>query len=241
MPVEGTGLRGTFGSIHVLRLVEKDINVAVKVVDESSSQLAVACEVKIMKLVSHHPHFPVLYGLLDPHSIVMEDLGWRDERGNYCVSTIQNTIGNSKLSHVQWVIVARQLIEGIIHLHYISILHNALKGNNVILVPPSQDVKIIDFGKATLLSSPRTYYLDEEQKKVYNSKHRYLAHELRNVYGTSQSEETDTYSVGYMLKYIGIGEGFQFFIDTGRKMKDQCVRNRLSLSTSLVLMNNFRV
>ena len=94
-----------------------------------------------------------------------------DEGGNYCVSTIHNTIGKQRLNLVQWIEVAKQVIEGVMHLHDIGILHNDLKSNNVILVPPSHGVKIIDFGKARSTTGPRVYNLTKEQKKVYNTKH----------------------------------------------------------------------
>ena len=68
-----------------------------------------------------------------------------------------------------------------------------------------------------------------------------MAEELRNVPRTKESDGTDSYSVGYMLKYIGIGENFRFLVDTGRKMKEKCVRTRISLPIALVLLNSYSV
>ena len=234
-----TAYKGTFGSIIIMAW--RDIDVAVKVLNSStSSPLGVRCEAKILLTVSHHPLFPKFYGIVDTHQLVMEDLGWMDELGNYQVSTIQNTMGKSVLSRVQWVGVCREVVEGVMFLHDISLLHNDIKANNVILQYPSNKVKIIDFGKATLTRQPRTYHLSEKERLSYDSKFRYLAHELRNVKNTALSEMTDTYSVGYLFKYIGILEKFLFVKDLGRQMKDTSVQKRLPLSTALAMLNNYR-
>ena len=106
------------------------------------------------------------------------------------------------------------------HLHDIGVLHNDIKANNVIIQNNMTiTVKIIDFGKATLKSTPIVYKLNKDQQEQYNRKHRYLAHELRNSTTTVQSELTDTYSIGYMFKYIGYFENFSFLKEIGRKMK----------------------
>ena len=94
-------------------------------------------------------------------------------------------------------------------------------------------MKIIDFGKVTLVTNPVMYDLDESERKTYNIKHRYLAHELRNTPRSPQTVLTDTYSVGYVIKYLGFEHRCDDLYTIGRKMKSVSVRERMSLSVAL--------
>ena len=91
---------------------------------------------------------------------------------------------------------------GIIHERF-NILHNDIHPGNIIVNNVSNRAIIINFGKVTPVSNQITYNLTESQKYVYNRNHRHLAHELRNIAGTKQSEATDAYSVGFVVKRIG--------------------------------------
>ena len=84
-------------------------------------------------------------------------------------------LGQKKISHPKWLTVAKEVIEGFIHLYDIGILHNDIKGNNIILHWPKFNVKIIDFGRATLKSFPSVYNLSSKDKAKYNIQHCYLA------------------------------------------------------------------
>ena len=80
-------------------------------------------------------------------------------------------------------------------------------------------VKLIDFGKTTHVTQPVMYNLDEANRKIYNEKHRYLAHELRNIPHSKQSVATDIYSIGYLIKYVGYYEDISFLYDLSRSIK----------------------
>ena len=101
-------------------------------------------------------------------------------------------------------------------------------------------IQIVDFGKVTLIANPQTYDLHESERKLYNVKHRYIAHELRNTPRSPQTILTDTYSVGYIIKYVGYENGCDFLYDVGRKMKSVAVRERMSLFTALSLIKEFK-
>ena len=90
-----------------------------------------------------------------------------------------------------------------------------------------------------MVSNPIIYNLAPSTTAKYNIKHRYLAHELRNVPHSKQTELTDTYSIGYMFKYIGYHQNFEFLRDTGRKMKDIDSSRRMKLATAAEMFNNF--
>ena len=78
-----TGFTGSFGSIS---------NVVVKLINKSSSDLAVRCEAKVLDVINFHPLFPTIYGIHGTHNLVMEDLGWFNENGDYQVTTIHNAM-----------------------------------------------------------------------------------------------------------------------------------------------------
>ena len=194
-----------------------------------------------MTLVSGHSCFPIFYGTFGTHDLIMENLGETDENGEFTSQTVHTMI---RVTHDQCVAMSRQICEGIVHLHDINILHNDIKQNNIVLksstVWPFFQVKIIDFGKSTLKSSPNVYCLSIEKMSIYNEKHRYLAHELRNVRNTAQSEATDCYSVGYVLRDIAMREKFEFLRQLSEKMKTQKPQDRLDIPTALAQLRLFR-
>lgn len=234
--VEDTPFQGSYGSIKLLRSKCTMTEVVAKSCS-SSSLLEVLCEAKIMNLVSLMPYYPTFYGLLGAQTLVMENLGYRDSDGTYHVSTVALLQG---LMHPQpfWVSIIIQFVKALMFLHDIGVLHNDIKSNNVIV--KDDTLKIIDFGKATLKTHTYAYNLTPSQRLLYNKKHRYLAHELRNEDNVYLSELTDTYSAGYMIKYIGYYQKFNFLFDTGRKMKTQCPKERMDLSSALALLKNFK-
>ena len=119
-----TQLRGSFGSIELRSWTTENLDVAVKVIDcKLSSVLAVQCEAKVLSIVGWHPLFPKFYGINGTHRLVMEDLGWYDDQGKYCVTTTQSLMGRSCLNRSQWIDVCRQVVEGVMFFHDIAPLH----------------------------------------------------------------------------------------------------------------------
>ena len=111
------------------------------------------------------------------------------------------------------------VLNAVITLHGYNILHNDLKADNFIFARDS--VKLIDFGKATLIAFPKTYNIlpGSVLALKYNKCHRHLAHELRNIPGSIQSELTDTYSIEFMFKHMAAQIGCQEIVFLGKNMK----------------------
>ena len=58
-------------------------------------------------------------------------------------------IGKYRISEYQWVSTARQVLEGISFLHQLTLLHNDIRADNVILLEEFRKaVNSIDFGKS---------------------------------------------------------------------------------------------
>ena len=235
--LKDTKYSGTFGSVSVVRLNNLGILAAGKnIFLEHSNNLDIAAEVRIMHALSGHPLFPYCFGFISPNLVISQLLG-KYENNMLTVHTLDKAYN---LHELQLVKISCQLIEGIIFMHKLGILHNDVKGNNLILhYNPTLQLKIIDFGKATLVSNSEYYNLDEKEKKKYNKNHRYLAHELRNIPHSKQTVLTDTYSVGYVLKYFGHKNGCEHVNIIGRQMKSETTTSRLTLSNAYPALNDY--
>ena len=121
-------------------------------------------EAAIFHLLSGHPLFPYCYGFQRPNMIFLEILG--KFKGDYIyVCTIKTMIGKHRVHKYQQVSIARQVLEGISFVHQLTILHNDIKADKVILLGEFRTaVKIIDFGKSTLLSNPLKFSLNHAEK-----------------------------------------------------------------------------
>ena len=117
-----------------------------------------------------------------------------------------------------------------------NILHNDIKCDNVVI---AEQVKIIDFGKATIVSSPLIYNIRKgtDASDVYNKRHRHLAYELRNIPFSSQCFKTDIYSIGYMFKHCASIIQYTPIIQLGRLMKSQEIDDRISLANAIDKLN----
>ena len=198
--VSATTCSGTFGSVSVAKYSDLKQLVAQKEISMTrSSELDILAEVKISHASAGHRLFPYCYGFVQPNIIVYQLLGsYKDNVLN--VMTLDKIMVMNK-SESYLVKIASQLVEGIQFMHHMQILHNDVKANNLIVYGRELDLlKIIDFGKCTLVSNPEVYNLKEDQRSMYNKKYRYLAYELRNNSHAKQTFSSDAYSVGYVLK-----------------------------------------
>ena len=78
----------------------------------------------------------------------LETLGqFKDDYIDVC--KIKTMIGKYRISKYQWVSTARQVLEGISFLHQLTLLHNDIRADNVILLEEFRKaVNSIDFGKS---------------------------------------------------------------------------------------------
>ena len=184
--------KGRFGSVYSGTFHKLSLPVAVKQV--KSTEREVIAESKIYQALSGHHAFLYCFGLWEKTSIVLEYADTYKQAS--CLYSTGPSIQILKM-------FTEESVEAVQYMHRKGILHNDIKSDNVLCELSTGRVKLIDFGKACLLSHPKTYTMDENQRKLYNKNHRHLAHELRNFNGTRQSVSTDTYSLGYLFKYIG--------------------------------------
>ena len=236
--VQGSQIgNGVFGSVAVAKILSMgSVLVAAKTLKmDQSSLLDIQAERRIMQALSGHAHFPYCFGYIKPNIILMQLIGTSSNPPS--VLTIDNLMQNTILSLCDWINVSTQVVSGICYLHQLLLLHNDIKSDNVILEPTTKRAVIIDFGKVTTIENPLTYCLNAEQRRKYNKHHRHLAHELRYSAGTQQSVMTDTYSIGYLIKYIGYYTKHDELYNIGRRMKTSYVSERMDLKTAYDLLS----
>jgi len=86
--------------------------------------------------------------------------------------------------------------------HRCKILHNDIKGDNIIISDEcGYHPIIIDFGKARKIYDAKRYSLNKSEQEKYFKHHWHIAPEL--IRGThKQSIASDVYSYGVLLHYV---------------------------------------
>ena len=243
--ISKTDLKGTFGEISLISLKNIPGIVAVQkeILMKKARKIEILAEAKVMHLLSGHVLFPYCFGFVQPNIIISQFIGELMDGNNITTSTVYKMMVKECICKYRWTVICYEIIEGITFLHGLGILHNDIKADNVLLYGPMNNVKLIDFGKCTLTSSPVTYNLSAAESAMYNQKHRYLANELRNVMNSKQTELTDIYSVGYMIKHVAYFQKFNFLYEIGRKMKTIVITERMRLEQAKIslksLLSNF--
>ncbi|XP_057299524.1 tyrosine-protein kinase BTK-like [Hydractinia symbiolongicarpus] len=190
----GSGVFGTVKEGFIPSIQQK---VAVKIFSEKLGRTEMLAECAISLEMSGHPNFAFVFGMCEPNRLILEFIG-----NDVTAPTLGDTISNSvKLPY--WKPICIDLIHALHDLHNKGILHNDLHSRNILL-RNLKHVKIIDFGKATLVEDPVRYSIKPGTPKHqrYNTIHRHLAFELRNVPGSYVSCETDVYTLGYNFESI---------------------------------------
>jgi predicted ATPase/GAF domain-containing protein len=120
-------------------------------------------------------------------AIVMEDFG--GEALKSAIAENKNSIGN-KLK------IARQVCEILGEIHSKGIVHKDINSNNILLNPRTEEIKIIDFGNASVLS--------HEDRQIKNPDHlegtlAYIAPEQTGRMNRPVDYRSDYYSLGITL------------------------------------------
>lgn len=147
--------------------------------------------------------------------------------------TLRDVIsGNEPLRHYSSICL--NLCRALHHLHNSDFLHNDLHPGNI-LISDSRFVKLIYFGKATLVEDPVIYSIKPGSPKHerYNSLHRHLGFELRNVPGSCTTVESDIYSLGYCLNKLAILVECASLKKISMQMMYEIPKDRITLSFAL--------
>ena len=117
-------------------------------------------------------------------------------------------------------------------------MHNDLHSRNIL--QKYKYVKIIDFGKETLIDDPVVYKIRKGsvKHKRYNTYQCHLAHELRNIPGSSVTCHSDIYSLGSNFTVIAQHVRSEKFTVISTTMLAEKPTDRLDLPNLLIRLSN---
>ena len=220
----GSGVFGTVKEGFISSIQQK---VAVKIFSDRLSRTDILAESAIALEMSGHPNFAYVFGMVAPNRLILEFIG----NGSL---TISDTISNN-MNLDYWKSICLDLVRAMHELHNRGVLHNDLHSRNILL-RNSKHVKVIDFGKATLIDDPVCYSIKPgtPKHKRYNTIHLHLAHELRNQPGSYVSRQSDIYTLGYNFDRIARHVRSDKLVMIAAKMLSVIPDNRPELSNILV-------
>lgn len=102
----------------------------------------------------------------------------------------------------EFLTIARQIAAGVAAAHECGIVHRDLKSANIMIEPTGQ-VKILDFGLAKTLPTQLARSPDSSSSRLFGTLH-YLAPE--QVRGQPSDERTDLFSIGIILYQVATGQ-----------------------------------
>ena len=223
---------GQFGSIKLATINKLSLKAVIKIIDErKSSKKHVLAEAIVTMTLSGHNNFPYCFGMMNDNAILMEYLGTVTGVDSETYPTLAKHVKKgTSVDLLKKIFIA--IFKAIEFMHTKKILHNDIKSDNVVV---ADTIKVIDFGKATMMTNPVIYSIapGTTTHQMYNTRHRHLAYELRNVPGSKQSIATDTYSLGFMLKHAAATLRFSPLIQLGRMMKHTDPASRATIQNGL--------
>eukprot|EP00111_Clytia_hemisphaerica_P011833 TCONS_00034776-protein len=190
---------GVYGIVYTGFIKSLQQKVAVKNYTNKSSHTSILAEAMVCRRMSGHPSFVHLFGTISsPDRLLFEYVG------DQLTAPSLSTVLTKQLIFQHWLTVCVDLVRALDALHDRGLLHNDLHSGNILL-RNIRYVKIIDFGKCTLISDPVMYSIQPgtEKHQRYNTRHKHLAVELRNKPGSYVSCESDVYTLGYNFDQIG--------------------------------------
>src|SRR5437764_3871828 len=144
-----------------------------------------------------HPNIATIYEVGETDEsvpfIVME----------YCEGeTLTQRLRRRPLEAAEFMSIARQIAAGVTAAHEGGVIHRDLKPANIIIEPTGQ-VKILDFGLAKALPQNLTHSPDKSSGMLLGTLH-YLSPEQAR--GQSADERSDLFSVGVILYQMATGQ-----------------------------------
>ena len=192
---------GVFGRCY--KMYYRGISVAVKQFNTHlSSESSVIKEASLMKQLDH-PCFPYVYGICvqsKPYLLVLQVCNVEGK-----AYTLHRTLHSRTLvlKNQEWFDVILQLLEALKVLHNSGLIHQDIKGDNILLTYKNTLFVpvIIDFGKCIRKQEASRKVLSKQEQETYKQKYTHVAPEV--VAGTHPpSHASDVYALGQLLRQI---------------------------------------
>ena len=148
-----------------------------------------------------HLGLPLILGVCTSHSPFLLITQFHGVDGK-CI-TLNIAVKTTLLDKMtEWARVFKGIAEALVFLHSKHILHNDIKGDNVIISGEfCFHPVIIDFGKARKVCNAKLYSLTKSKQELYFKLYWHIAPEVvRGIH--SQSFASDVFSYGVLLKRV---------------------------------------
>ena len=155
-----TFAKGVFGSVFKGYIINSNQRIAVKKVSKKCQLVDVQAECKKAMAMAGHESFLFVFGFMTPRYILMELLC--EQNGSRC-PTLRKFLAHCTVPLRLAIKIAINMCIAIHELHAKGLLHNDLHSGNI-LVRNSSHVKIIDFGKSTLVTNPLRCDIEPQSK-----------------------------------------------------------------------------
>ena len=214
---------GRYGCVRLARIKSSAMVVAEKCVKQNSGD-NLQVEATLSFLMSGHPYFPMICGTTKD-SLIMEFIGNTCGTPGKTVRALAETDPGRDWCNVAW-----QIVEAFRALHGRGIIHNDIHGKNVLWHPVSQMVKVVDLGLACLIDVPHIYNIaGTEKEALWDQRYPHVAYEVRKVKGQPSTPQTDTFSIGVLLRNLGLKVGNEQVCNVGNALSVNNPMKRLSL------------
>ncbi len=205
--------QGNCGRVDLMRIKETGDMVAVKTVlpeNQIEPEKWILREVRALKAVTNHDAFAQLYGVVDHeplNTLVVQFVG---DYTTLSPVTVQSALedGDPPLSDGDWIMVCRDMANGLDALHKKGFLHCDMKMDNVLLWREPHNsysrwqAKIIDLDSARNLDDlPEPLQLSSSEKEQCFQFMLHIAPEL--IEGvTTYTTQTEIYALGLLFSDI---------------------------------------
>ena len=192
---------GVFGRCY--KMYYRGISLAVKQFNTHLlSESNVIKEASLMKQLDH-PCFPYVYGICVQRKPFLLVLQFCNVEGK--AYTLHRTLHSHTLvlKNQEWFHVILQLLEALKVLHNSGLIHQDIKGDNILLTYKNTLFVpvIIDFGKCIRKQEASRKVLSKQEQETYKQKYTHVAPEV--VAGTHPpSHASDVYALGRLLRQI---------------------------------------
>jgi len=192
---------GVFGRCY--KMYYRGMSVAVKQFNKHlSSEFDVLKEASLIKQLDH-PCFPYVYGVSTESKPYLLVLQFCNVEGK--AYTLHRALQSRTLvlKNQEWFDVILQLLEALKVLHSSGLIHQDIKGDNILLTYKNTMFVplIIDFGKCIRRQEACIKVLSKEEREAYKLKYKHIAPEV--VAGTHlPSYASDIYALGLLLGQI---------------------------------------
>jgi mitogen-activated protein kinase kinase kinase len=190
---------GSFGRVYQAMEIESQLFMAIKEVvlpenSKESIQIALDLQREIRILQKYaHPNIVKYYGVKLSNNTIKIFMEYMSGG-----SLAKNIAQYGKIPETGAKRYTKQILEGLLYLHYNKIVHRDIKGANILLAQENSRIKLADFGCAKEIAQNKTYH--ESMKGTAN----WMAPEI--IKQTGGGRFSDIWSLGCTVYEMLVGK-----------------------------------